>query len=143
VRTGTLVIHRDIEPATRETFAELFRLRFPIESMRPVSEFGSDDDASMAANNTSAFNCRYAVTNPPSTTWSNHAYGRAIDVNPRTNPYVLDGTVLPPNGAPYADRDTQHAGGLYRGGAALSAFLRNGFDWGGAWSDPDYQHLER
>ena len=143
VRTGTLIIHRDIESVTRRAFATLFGLRFPIESIRPVSEFDSDDDASMAVNNTSAFNCRYAVTNPPSTTWSNHAYGKAIDLNPRTNPYVLDGEVLPPNGAEYADRSTQHPGGLYRGGAALKAFTSNGFEWGGTWSDPDYQHLER
>jgi hypothetical protein len=143
VRTGTLVIHRDIEAASRKAFASLFTQRFPIQSALPVSEFGSDDDASMAANNTSAFNCRYAVTNPPSTTWSNHAYGRAIDVNPRTNPYVLAGEVLPPNGAEFADRDRQHQGGLYRGGAALKAFTSNGFEWGGAWRNPDYQHLER
>ena len=143
VRTGTLIIHRDIESAARRAFSTLFGLRFPIESIRPVSEFDSDDDASMAVNNTSAFNCRYAVTNPPSTSWSNHAYGKAIDLNPRTNPYVLDGEVLPPNGAQYADRSQQHPGGLYTGGAALKAFTSNGFEWGGVWSDPDYQHLER
>lgn len=143
VRTGTLVIHRDIEEPTRAAFSALFAQRFPIASITPVTEFGSDDDASMAANNTSGFNCRYAVTSSATKSWSNHAYGRAIDVNPRTNPYVLDGEVLPPNGAEFADRDEQHPGGLYRGGAALEAFTGNGFEWGGAWRDPDYQHLER
>lgn len=143
VRTGTLVIHEDIESATRRAFASLFAQRFPFESIRTVDEFGSDDDASMAANNTSAFNCRYAVTNSATKSWSNHAYGKAIDVNPRTNPYVLGGEVLPPNGAEFADRGVQHPGGLYRGGAALSAFTGNGFEWGGAWRNPDYQHVER
>ncbi len=143
VRPGTLVIHRDIETATRAAFAALFAQRFPIASITPVSEFGSDDDTSMAANNTSAFNCRYAVTGSATKSWSNHAYGRAIDVNPRTNPYVLDGEVLPPDGAAFVDRDEQHPGGLYGGGAALEAFTGNGFEWGGAWRNPDYQHLER
>lgn len=143
VRTGTLVIHRDVESATRTAFSALFAQRFPVSSITPITEYDSDDDASMAANNTSAFNCRYAVTSSARKSWSNHAYGRAIDVNPRTNPYVLDGEVLPPNGVEYADRGEQHPGGLYRGGAALDAFTSNGFEWGGAWSNPDYQHLER
>lgn len=143
VRTGTLVIHRDIESATRAAFSALFAQRFPIASITPVTAYASDDDASMAANNTSAFNCRFAVTNSATKSWSNHAYGRAIDVNPLINPYVLDGEVLPPEGAEYADRGTQHPGGLYRGGAALTAFTGNGFEWGGLWRNPDYQHLER
>lgn len=143
VRTGTLVIHEDIESASRRAFASLFAQRFPFESIITVDRFDSDDDASMAANNTSAFNCRYAVTNSATKSWSNHAYGKAIDVNPRTNPYVLGGEVLPPNGAEYADRDVEHPGGLYRGGAALEAFTGNGFEWGGAWRNPDYQHVER
>ena len=40
----------------------------------------------MAADNTSAFNCRYAVAPGPKR-WSVHAYGEAIDVNTVENPY--------------------------------------------------------
>ena len=57
--------------------------RFPIRSLRTVDEFGGSDDDSMAADNTSAFNCRDAVGGSG---WSQHAYGKAIDVNPRENP---------------------------------------------------------
>jgi hypothetical protein len=63
-----------------------------------VEKYDADDDRSMEANNTSAFNCR-PITG--GTAWSNHSYGRAIDVNPVQNPYISrGGTVLPPNGAP-------------------------------------------
>jgi hypothetical protein len=142
VRTGVLVIHEDMEAATRRAFARLFEIKFKITSIRPVDEFGGDDDRSMAADNTSAFNCRAAVSNGP-TTWSRHAYGRAIDVNPLINPYILDGEVLPPGGAKYTDRDSDVPGMITAGSPALKAFTDNGFTWGGTWSNPDYQHMQR
>ncbi|MEZ5228181.1 MAG: DUF4214 domain-containing protein, partial [Acidimicrobiales bacterium] len=83
--TGTLIVHRSVAEAVVTVFSQLYDQRYPIEQMVPVSRFDGDDNASMAANNTSAFNCR-AVTSGAS--WSRHAYGRAIDVNPRQNPYV-------------------------------------------------------
>ena len=64
---------------------DLYAQRFPIEQMQPIDVYGGDDNRSISANNTSAFNCR-AVTG--GTGWSEHAYGRAIDVNPFVNPYV-------------------------------------------------------
>ena len=85
----------------------------------------------MAADNTSGYNCRYAVADG-APQWSNHAYGRAIDVNPVENPYVFDGEALPPNGAVFVDR-TERPGMLVEGGAALQAFLDAGFFWGGVW----------
>jgi hypothetical protein len=141
VRTGVLVVHEDLVQPARRAFEQLFALGFPITSIRPIDEFRGDDDASMAADNTSAFNCRPAVSNGPRS-WSKHAYGRAIDVNPRINPYILDGKVLPPNGAAYADRGRKEPGILTRGSPALKAFTDNGFSWGGVWSNPDYQHLQ-
>ena len=142
VRTGVLVISsRLVEPA-RRAFLRLFEIGFPITSIRPVDDFGGSDDASMAADNTSGFNCRAAVSNGP-TSWSNHAYGRAIDINPLINPYILDGKVLPPEGARYADRRGSVPGMITAGSEALKAFTRNGFTWGGTWSNPDYQHMER
>ncbi|GAB2680608.1 M15 family metallopeptidase [Thalassiella azotivora] len=141
VRTGVLVVHADLVERTRRAFARLFEIGFPITSIRPVDEFGGDDDASMAADNTSGFNCRAAVSDGP-TSWSKHAYGRAIDVNPVINPYVLGGRVLPPKGARYTDRDPV-PGMFTPGSEALAAFTDNGFTWGGTWRNPDYQHLQR
>lgn len=96
----------------------------------------------MAADNTSAYNCRNAVSDgAPS--WSKHAYGRAIDINPVENPYVFHGGALPPNGSAYIDR-TARPGMLVVvvGGAGLAAFEDAGFIWGGVWDSPDYQHFE-
>ena len=139
--TGVLVVHEDVVGPAERVFRRLYELGFPIRSIRPVDEFGGSDDASMAADNTSAFNCRNAVSNgPPS--WSQHAYGRAIDVNPVENPYVLDGEVLPPEGRPYVDRDQAAPGLVQAGSRALRAFTDAGFTWGGVWSDPDYQHFQ-
>lgn len=94
----------------------------------------------MAADNTSDFNCRYVDADGPSQ-WSNHAYGRAIDINPVENPYVEHGEAFPSEGTAYIDR-TERTGMLVEEGKGLRAFLDAGFFWGGAWNSPDYQHLE-
>src|SRR5262249_10813115 len=92
---GQLVVHKDIAAATAGVFGRPRAARFPIRSMTLTEAYGGRDDASMAADNTSGFNCR----NVPNTThWSNHAYGRAIDVNTVENPYLPRGQVLPPAG---------------------------------------------
>ncbi len=138
VETGELVINGDIETRARAAFSTLFDQRFPIRSMINVDAFSSDDDASMAADNTSAFNCRRIAGTDD---WSNHAYGRAIDINPVENPYILNGDVQPPAAVAYIDR-VDGPGLLIEGDAALNAFTDQGFGWGGAWPNPDYQHVE-
>lgn len=84
-RRGRLVVHRDEARRMLGVMRRLYRLRFKIRRMRLVDAYGADDRRSMAADNTSAFNCR---TVAGTTRWSEHAYGRAIDVNPVENPYV-------------------------------------------------------
>ncbi len=138
---GALVVDAEVAEGVVTLFRRLYDARFPIRRMEPVDVYGGDDDASMAADNTSAFNCRYAVApGPPQ--WSNHAYGRAIDVNPVENPYVLGGAVLPPAGADYLDRATSRPGMAVPGGEVTAAFAAAGWSWGGVWSSPDYQHFE-
>ena len=100
--------------------------------MRLVDDFGGDDDRSMAADNTSAFNCRPSTGSPGE--WSQHSYGRAIDVNPRENPYVSGSTVLPPTGAPYVDRSLQARGLIRPDGPVVRAFTAIGWTWGGTTS---------
>lgn len=143
VHEGVLVVHEDVVAPARAAFEALFRQGFPIRSVRPVDEFGGSDDASMAADNTSGFNCRAAVTAGGATRWSQHAYGRAIDVNPVENPFLLAGDVLPPEGARFTDREPPRPGMIVEGSPALAAFLDAGFSWGGRWRNPDYQHVER
>ncbi|NLT53463.1 MAG: M15 family peptidase [Actinomycetales bacterium] len=142
VRTGTLVLHRDVVPAARRVFARMFDRRFPVRRIRPVTAYGADDDASMADDNTSAFNCRF-VAGSASRVWSRHAYGRAVDVNPVENPYVLDDRVLPPAGRAFLDRSVSRPGMIRRGDAVHRAFVEAGFRWGGDFGAPDYQHFDR
>ena len=137
-RPGELVVHATQAERIRRVFAELFAARFPIEQVRLVDEFGGDDDRSMAANNTSAFNCRRAFG---STRWSQHAYGKAIDVNPLRNPYVTRSGVYPPGGREFIRRDGSIPGVITAGGPVVQAFGRIGWRWGGAWASPDYQHF--
>ena len=140
---GELVVHADVAADVVDIFAALYEERFPIERMRLIDEYGGDDNASMAANNTSGYNCRYVAG---STNWSTHAYGVAIDINPVQNPYLLDGQVLPPGGEAYATLDRSGgaevpAGVIRDGDVVRRAFERIGWEWGGEYAESDFQHF--
>jgi hypothetical protein len=139
--TGRIVVNAAVVASVTKVFASLYAQRFPIRSMRPVSEFGGSDDASMAADNTSGFNCRYAVA-PGTPRWSVHAYGEAIDVNTIENPYLEGGRVVPPAGDAYRVRAPYRPGMAVPGGVLVTAFAAVGWQWGGRWTgSPDYQHF--
>ena len=137
---GTMVVNAAVATAVLTVFARLYAERFPIRRMVPEDAYGGSDPASMAADNTSGFNCRYAVApGPPQ--WSAHAYGEAIDVNPVENPYLEGGKVQPAAGSAYVDRSVHRPGMAFTGGELVSAFAAVGWPWGGRWSAPDYQHF--
>jgi hypothetical protein len=139
--TGTLVVNARVVPAVVGAFKGMYDARFPIRQIVPVAAYSGDDNKSMAADNTSAFNCRYAVSNGPKQ-WSMHAFGEAIDINTVENPYTLDGTVRPPSGQPYTHRSRVRPGMIVRGSEPVRAFSAVGWGWGGNWSSsPDYQHF--
>jgi hypothetical protein len=140
IHNGELVVHADVADAVVTVFHRLWDARFPIERMQLVDDYGADDDRSMAANNTSAFNCRPVAG---TTRWSEHAFGHAVDVNPLINPYVTSsGRVSPPEGAPYADRTRQDPGLIHAGDVVVQAFADVGWSWGGSWTGAkDYQHF--
>jgi peptidoglycan L-alanyl-D-glutamate endopeptidase CwlK len=135
---GQLVIHRDLATDVWEIFALMESLKFPVAGAVPIVRFGWSDEASMAANNTSAFNYRVVAGTDR---FSRHATGRAVDINPRLNPAI------------YADGRIAPAGGLYRPGAlgtftgehsAVRAFLERGWRWGGRFTHVrDYHHFEK
>jgi hypothetical protein len=139
VHRGELVIHEDQAGAVKRVFRALFKKRFPIKRMKLVDVYGGDDDRSMAANNTSGFNCRGVAG---SSSWSEHAYGRAIDINPIQNPEVRDGRVSPPAGARYLDRSRRARGLIRADDAVVRTFAAIGWGWGGYWQSlKDYQHF--
>ena len=140
-RVGTMVVNASVVTSVVRVFATLYAKRFPIHSMVPESNFQGKDPASMAADNTSGFNCRYAVTTGPKQ-WSVHAYGEAIDVNPVQNPYVFNGVAQPVDGKAYVNRSDVRPGMAEVGGVLNDAFASVGWFWGGRWSaSPDYQHF--
>jgi hypothetical protein len=140
-RLGTLVVNAHVVDDAVAVFRALYAARFPIRRMRPVDAFHGDDARSMAADNTSGFNCRTAVA-PGPRSWSMHAYGDAIDVNTFENPYVEGGRVRPAAARAYADRTRVRPGMAVPGGVLVRAFARVGWGWGGRWSgSPDYQHF--
>ena len=139
---GALVVNRSVASDVAQAFGRLYAARFPIRRMLPIEAYGGSDFRSIEADNTSSFNCRSATG---SSSWSEHAYGRAIDLDPIENPYVAsDGTTSHPASRPYLDRARvrTRAGVIAEGGAVLRAFARIGWGWGGRWSGArDYQHL--
>ena len=140
VQSGRLVVHERYAGGMADVFARLFAKRFPIRRMELIDRYGADDHRSMAHDNTSAFNCRFVNgTND----WSTHAYGKAVDINPRENPYVSGEFVSPPEGRPFADRSDRREGMILGNGPVVGAFERLiGWKWGGRWSGPvDYQHM--
>jgi hypothetical protein len=138
---GSIVVNAAVVTPVERVFARLYSERFPIRRMEPIAAYGGSDNRSMAADNTSGFNCRYAVASG-TPQWSEHAYGEAIDVNPVENPYVFAGKLLPPAGRRYADRSAIRPGMAVAGGELVAAFFSVGWGWGGDWAgSPDYQHF--
>lgn len=143
VHAGTLVVNTSVRSEVLTVFATLFRERFPIHLMQPVDAYGGSDSLSAAADNTSGFNCRYAVASGPPA-WSAHAYGEAIDVNDVENPYIEGGVVTPTAGAAFLNRSAYRPGMAVAGGQLVAAFASVGWLWGGRWAaTPDYQHFSR
>jgi D-alanyl-D-alanine carboxypeptidase len=139
-RVGSIVVRSDVAREVVTVFRRLYGARFPIRRLRPIDAYGARDSASLAADNTSGFNCRYAIAGGPKR-WSSHAYGLAIDVNPVENPYLDRGSVKPPAGRRYLDRSRARPGMAVEGGVLVRAFAAIGWSWGGRWSSPDYQHF--
>ena len=137
---GTLVVNRDAATAIVGAFRTLYDARFPIRWMLPVDAYGGDDFRSIEADNTSSFNCRPATG---SSHWSNHAYGRAIDVNPIENPYISGGSTSHRASVPYLNRSRVRPGMAVAGGTLVRAFAAEGWGWGGSWSGStqDTQHF--
>jgi hypothetical protein len=135
--TGQLVVNADVADDVVEVFRSLHRARFPIEEMRLVTQADLDAPPTGDGNNTAAYACRPAVGQ---TTWSAHAYGLAVDLNPFMNPYTKGDLVLPELASAYLDRGWRRPGMILPGGPVLQAFDRVGWTWGGTFSSVSDLH---
>jgi hypothetical protein len=141
VREGELVVHADVAEEVVRIFERIFAAGFPIQRMERVDAFEGNDDASMAANNSSAFNFRRVEGTQ---VLSHHARGLAIDVNPVQNPWVRGTRVDPPAAQAYLDRTVLRPGMIVRGGPVCEAFFEHGWHWGGDFADMrDYHHFSK
>jgi D-alanyl-D-alanine carboxypeptidase-like protein len=140
VHTGRMVVNAAATGKLIAVFHKLFEMRYPIRRMVPVDAYHGSDYASIEADNTSSFNCRNATG---SSSWSEHAYGLAVDLNPCENPYVAaDGSEAHPRCRKFVDRDLQGQGIVHAGDPVVLAFASVGWGWGGIWQgDRDYQHF--
>jgi hypothetical protein len=137
--TGELLVNADAASAMVKVFARLFAAGFPIERMQITTKAERDAPPTGDGNNTSAFVCRTAVGDRA---WSQHAYGRAVDVDPFQNPYIKGDVVLPELARAYTDRTWARPGMIYARGPVVAAFRSVGWGWGGNFKTlKDYMHF--
>jgi hypothetical protein len=137
--TGELLLHARVADDVVGGFEELFAAGVPIEQMRVTSPAELDAAPAGDDNRTSAFVCRPIVG---STSWSAHASGLAVDVNPFQNPYRRADLVLPELASAYLDRAHIRPGMILADGPVVAAFDKIGWTWGGRWHSPvDLHHF--
>ena len=137
--TGELLVHTSAAQDLVDVFEQLYNARFPIEEMRVVAADELDAPPTGDGNNTTAFVCRPSVG---SDSWSQHASGLAVDINPFHNPYARDDVVLPELASAYVDRAHHRPGMIQSGDVVTEAFAEIGWGWGGDWrSAKDWMHF--
>ena len=145
--TGELLVNDDAAEALVQVFGQLYAARFPIEEMRITRAEELDAEPTGDGNNTGAFTCRPLHG---TTTWAQHAYGLAVDVNPFQNPYikppyatgVADDMLIPELASAYLDRSRQAPGMIRPDDTVVQAFASIGWGWGGTWQKAkDYMHF--
>lgn len=137
--TGEMIVNAAVAVDVVEVFRQLQEAGFPIEQMRVIRRDEVDAPPTGDGNETTAFVCRPAVGTQ---TWSQHAYGLAIDVNQFQNPYVKGDLVLPELASAYVDREGVRPGMIFEGDVVTRAFDAIGWGWGGRWSSlVDWMHF--
>jgi hypothetical protein len=141
---GELVVNQRFAVPLSRVFRRLYELRFPIRHLSFVDMYGRSTPAD--GDITGSFECRQAVPSPctggtGTGSWSMHAYGEAVDLNPVENPYVGCGMTRDPSARRYLNR-SRHLRGMVTP-AVVRAFKSIGWGWGGSWSGStkDYMHF--
>ncbi|WP_308209257.1 M15 family metallopeptidase [Allokutzneria sp. A3M-2-11 16] len=137
--TGELLVNASAADAMVTVFGKLWAARFPLEEMRISSRADLDRAPTGDGNNTSAFVCR---PTRGLSTWSAHAYGIALDINPFCNPYLRGDLVLPELAGAYVNRSRRSPGMIFSDDVVTRAFASVGWTWGGSWRSPkDLMHF--
>jgi hypothetical protein len=143
--TGQLVVNADAASKLEVVFSKLYAMRFPIRDMALLATYGPAADIPSGDDVTASFECRQAAASPcvggRTGSWSEHAYGEAVDLNPLENPYVGCGQTRDPLSVSYMNRSNVRPGMV--NAAVLAAFHSVGWGWGGSWfgSTKDYMHF--
>ena len=135
---GQILINKSVRQDVEFFFDFLLRKEFIIEKVKPIVIYNWSDVKSMEDNNSSAFNYRNIEgTNR----LSNHAFGRAIDINPQWNPVIhKDGRVSPENGK----YDIKRNGTFYQNHEIVREMKSRGWRWGGDFSSyADNHHFDK
>jgi poly-gamma-glutamate synthesis protein (capsule biosynthesis protein) len=130
VARGELVVAAALAGRTVDLFRRLYQLGFPIRQMKLVDDYDASDDRSMSADNSSAFNFRLIAGTE---LLSQHALGRAIDINPVENPWRRPDRLVPAEGQVFADRTVIRPGMFVRPGPVIAMLDEQGWEWGGDW----------
>jgi D-alanyl-D-alanine carboxypeptidase-like protein len=145
-RTGQLVVNKSATAPLRRVFRRLYALRFPIRHLTLADAYAPEAQRPNDGDISGSFECRQAVPSPctggrGTGTWSMHAFGLAVDINPVENPYVGCGQSRDPTARRFRERSRHHRGMVTR--RAIAAFRSVGWGWGGAWAGntKDYMHF--
>ncbi len=155
---GEMIVHKSVAAEAFEIFSNLHENRFPIEKMKLIDDYGGKDEPSVIDNNSSAFVSR-KITNAGAknpTKFSYHAYGLAIDINPKINPFVeceektkdnwviLENSVIPKTATQFLDRNQKYPGIVHKDEFCYNLFISKGWSWGGNWTTlKDWQHFQK
>ena len=140
VHTGEMIVHEDHIEDVASAFERIFAAQFPIEEMRVISREERDSPTTGDHNVTSAFTCRLVVG--AATVWSEHAYGKAVDINPFHNPFYKGEELFPELSEAYLDRDWIRTGMIDEASEVYAAFADIGWGWGGHWTGrEDWMHF--
>ena len=140
VHTGEMMVHDDVAEDVAGAFERVFAAQFPIEEMRVISREERDSPPTGDLNVTSGFTCRQIVG--AVSVWSQHAYGKAIDINPFHNPFYRGEELFPELSEAYLNRDDMRTGMIDEATEVYAAFTSIGWGWGGTWTGrEDWMHF--
>ena len=145
-QTGQLIVNGRFAHPLARVFRRLYALHFPIHHMQFTDVYGTKKQQPRDNDVSGSFECRQAVPSPCSGgsgtgSWSEHAFGRAVDLNPVENPYVGCGMSRDPRSRKYFNRSIHRRGMVTR--KVRAAFASIGWGWGGSWAGntKDYMHF--